>query len=622
MLFLTSEHKPLPPNLPTQTEAAFWLIVIVFLGVLLAAGTGASPLYMPPIVLSLLLLPLRAVLALPGRELAHQDSVATQNLQANGAYQQLQNAITGLAVQAGFHRPIKLVISRRPDEARAFGSWRRHYLLLGEAVATKLVEDLANETHRAKAQAMLLHEIGHIVHKDVQRIGYTRQLLRSCVTIVPWWMFFLMGWLSFSLLMGQAFLDFDPAGFANADPLLRELFAGAWNISPATRADIAGKVQTISLGLLLNFIVYAFWPIAVTGSVLWLFYWRQMVRVQEYYADALAATGIGGELAVLQAMGRYRTWFRPAVPAPRLAWRAWPAQFRVGIRRLLTPRSLAFVGQPARSIPAGLRQWFTLHPTYKQRYQCLQEPRQILAGWPQTAWPAAFLTLALDVMLISPLASYYLLGYPIHFGTLAIFALLSVWLLPHVVQGEPFGWPLAKGLLAIFGVRWLWLALNLGLLLGVVFLLPGIAYEELNLLVLAMSGFSRLPDAMPVTDPAGLALQIIPGYLLLQMFQLAVVVGLLLAYAAWQRAAARQPAAPGREVNWRRRHWLGLLAFMTAAITLLLTPVTDLLSGELATLWQPGRVIGYLVGLNCAAALLLANQHGRRHEPNNANHSG
>jgi hypothetical protein len=243
--------------------------------------------------------------------------------------------------------------------------------------------------------------------------------------------------------------------------------------------------------------------------------------------------------------------------------------------------------------------WLSFHPTYRQRAAACARPLAALYGWQRTAWSAAALVLALDVMLVSPLASYHLAGYPAHFGALAIFLLVSSWLLPFIGLKLPFGRPLALVLAVIFGVRWAWLALNVLLLLGLCVLAPEMAAEVMSLTILSGARTAALPAGDVVGDPLALALSVIPGLVALQLLQAAAVLAMLLAYWGLQGRAAGQ----GGPAEWPRRHWMLVLCLGVAAVTLVLSPLSRLIGGRPETLGQPGQVATYLLG---AAALVVA----------------
>lgn len=598
---LNSQARAIIRSLPTQTETAFWVIVVVFLGTLLIGLVGNFPIYMPPVVLSILVLPVRAVLASPDKELKREDKTTTKQLHDEGILARLQDAIDGNAARSGFRRPIRLVISQEANEMRAAGTWRRHYIFLGGKIARKIAADLDNPQHADKANAVLLHEIGHIANRDVQRISYTRELLYSCITVLPWWMALLTGWIGLSFLAGEAMLNFDIRAIPEADPIVQDVMAPLLELSPEERAEISEKMETLSVGLMLNFVISALWPIAAIALVLWLFFWRQMLRTREYYADHLASVVGGSELAVIKALGRYPVFFRPKPPQPI----TWTARIKQAINtrwQLIRPRPLALAAPPRRL----LNVW-SLHPNFIQRKTVLENPLQLFNNWWSVAWSTAILTLAIDVALINPLAFYYLVGYPAHLSAITTFALLSAWMLPFIALKKPFIRPLLLSLGLILGLRWAWLLFNVGFVLLVVFLMPDYALETFNLL--ALSGTAQMPESLPVAEPAPFILSILPAVFGLQLLQLITIPILLYLYYRLQRLVAGRRSL---RLSWGRRHWLLVVALSVAAVTLFLTPLSDLLSGEAANVIQPGRLVSYGVGLLAIVAALVMSIGGAR----------
>lgn len=232
---------------PNQTAVSFWIIVLVLLGVMIAGAIGPSPVLMWPTTLTILILPVRALLAWPDREIhKRQDRQATAVLTTNGALPRLQTTLTALATSNGYHEPIKVIIGPATDKINAVGSWRRHYLFIGQEIAQQLDSDLQTPQRQAVAEAALLHEIAHFLHRDVQRVGYTRELLRSSFIVILWWMFFLLGWLGFTGLAGQAYLNLDLSQVPNLPPMALELLEPVVALSPDERAEIVEKIDTIS----------------------------------------------------------------------------------------------------------------------------------------------------------------------------------------------------------------------------------------------------------------------------------------------------------------------------------------------------------------------------------------
>jgi Zn-dependent protease with chaperone function len=593
-------------TLPTQVEAAFWLISLVILATLFGGLVGGSPIWMWPIVLTILILPLRAVLALPGREVKRQDVVARQQLEAEGVYERLQTAIDQLATQAGFHQPIRLLISRRPRETRATGSWRRHYILLGAQIARQLDADLRLPEQRDKARALLGHEIGHLLHRDVQRIGYTRELLRACFVWLPWWMLFLIGWLGAAYLLVDSALHFNVGQIEGMTPELQTLVAPFMELSPQARAEILEKMETISFALIFGFIINALWPILTICFVLWLFYWRRMVRVQEYYADQLAADLTQNEQSLLYAFGRYPGWINPAVPDKNPWQRLKSAGSRLAAS--LSSPLFSFSGYGSLNLALLHRRfvrWFALHPTYRERAACLKEPAQLHRDWFGVAGAITALVVTLNVLLITPLISYHLMSNIAHFATLAIFLLLSTWLLPFMISGEPFKPYLVRMLLLIFGIRAVFALVDRAFMILLALVAPTTAGNFINYLILAMARYSRPLEELPVQDPFLFMLTNIPLYLAYQVIiPPAAVVFMLFLYYQLNHDLFRHMAVEDQgQMKWRHWHWFSVIALSISVTTLVLIPVADLLGGTLSL--SPARIFMHLAGLLAGLSLLV-----------------
>jgi hypothetical protein len=592
----------------------------------LGGMTMSAPIYMPLIIISMIVLSIRALLTLPEKELPLiEDKTETRRLKEEGAWEKIQTEISDLSRKIGCSGPVRLVVSKRPFEARAFGSWRRHYIVLGYKVADQVASDLDTTQHRLKVQALLLHEIAHISNRDVQRIGYTRKLLRVCVTVLPWWTLFLMGWLSAALLSGEAIVQFDLRSVSDMDPGMAELLAPSLNLSPEQQAEIVGKMETVSLELLLNFILSAFLPIIVIGFVLWLFFWRRMLRIREYYADQQALAGVNDVQIIKRAMVRYTILLRLQSNrhhvADTTAWwqilspaldtiAEWPiVQLLQKIKaKLHYPRNERLLNisdyfrKRQKSISTQIYLWFSTHPSNEDRWRCLEDISQIDSNWKETAWSTAVLVLALEIMLTTPLVAYHIVGYPIHISVIIIFLLVSAWMLPQIVQRKPVRRPLVNILIIIFGLRWLWLFLNLALLVFLVIFLPNYATPILNATIYSQAGFAGIPSDVFIVEPS-FVFELIPTYIGLQIVQMISVFLLLSIYYKWQQK--RVSDDQGAATDWSLRHWRGVAIFSLITIFLVLTPLSDLIGGEFNQLVQPNRLISYTIGVFLLVGTLL-----------------
>lgn len=593
---------------PNQTAVSYWIIVFVLLGVMIAGAVGPSPILMWPTTLTILILPVRALLAWPDREIKNRQNIAaTDALTESGTLFRLQTTLTTLAIDHGYHEPIKIIISAATDRINAIGSWRRHYLFIGQEIAQQLDNDLQTPERQAVAEAALLHEIAHFLHRDVQRVGYTRELLRSSVIVILWWMFFLLGWLGFTGQAGQAFLDLKPDELtAEMLPMVGELFTAIVTIPPDERAEIISKVETISIELVLNYVTNAFAPIIWMAFFLWLFFWRRMLRLQEHYADYFVNSVTQQPEALQTAWQNYEPQSLLVTPdQPRLLTRLQEKRHSLWFEMAdLLPFATSAGYQWVSEQLVQLRQWFRYHPTIEQRKTFLVNPQGIYDSWQSVALTTLALVLALEVLLITPLASYHTGTYIVHFPTLIIFVLLVTWALPFAVQQQAVWVSLRKSLILVYGVRWAWIALNFGLILFLAIVAPNYARSTLNSVAFAGGRFAGNLSTLPVDDALALTLSIIPTYLGLQLLSLGVVVLLLFIYLRLQRRAAQS----GQPVNWQRRHRCLVLTLAVAALTLVLTPLSDVLQGEADLIFRPMRLVSYGAGVACVLWRLTASR--------------
>jgi hypothetical protein len=583
----------------------WWIIVLVIMGVMIAGAVGPSPILMWPITLTILILPVRAFVAWPDRELKkRQDLQATAELTAAGVLPRLQTALTTLARNNSYHEPIKIIIGSATDKMNAAGSWRRHYLFIGHEVAQRLDSDLQAPERRTVAEAALLHEIAHFLHRDVQRVGYIRELLYGSFVVILWWMVFLLGWLGFIGLMGPAVLNFDLSQLSSMDPITLERLELIASRLSDRQAEIAKQAESVSIGLVLNYITNAFMPIIWMGFFLWLFFWRRMLRLQEHYADYFVNSILQQPSVLRAAWLDYEPQSLIIIAAQqklsvrlREAWRT--LLFRV---TELLPFVTSFWYWRLTDQFYQIKAWFNYHPTFDQRMTLLLNPRGIYESWQSVAFTTLALVLALEVLLVTPLIGYHVGStYVIHFATLAIFILLATWALPLLVQQQAVTSPLKKSLVLIYGLRWVWILLNFFAIIFLAVVAPDYAWEILNSLAFAGGRFAGNPSLFPVDNALDLILSIIPSYLGLQMLSLVAVLLLLLVYIRLQRRAAQTGAA----VNWGQRHRELVLTLSVAVTTLVLTPLSNVLQGEFEALFRLVPVLSYGLGIGCVLWLIV-----------------
>ena len=596
--------------LPSQTTVDFWIIVITILGIFVAGAIGFSPIPIWPITFSIFVLPILAFLAWPNKELAQQDLTQTKLLKETGVWARIQAEIRELAIQVGYQESIRLVISQRPFEVRAFGSWRRHYILLGSELAVKLANDLAHEENRKLAQVLLLHEIAHFAHRDVQRIAYIRQLLRSTSVLTLWWTIFSIGWAVTSWKGLHLLLNFDPTQLPDVDPILQPILMRFDEFLATRQVELAQAAKTFSLSNILFFIVYSLGYILSSNFLLWLVYWRRMIRVQEFYADQFVLRYVSHVGTVVRAFGRYSYW----MSTPQLLEPKRFAVIRQQVKHLWQFLDELFFSLSQRlyvfSIKTGkqIRYWLRVHPTIQERIYCLQQPEKIFKEWRGVAGSIVALILITNYAFTSPFANYHLpIQFQYQFISVGVFILLSTHLLPFIIMQWPVKVHFFKILSFILGFHFLNAFLDRFFLILTAVFAPNMANVMVETWILAVArvnfeGVSALDSStVPLVD---LLINTLPIYILSQFLLIPGTIFLLLwIYYRFQTMVVCQNLQARSSINWRRVHWFIILAISVSVMMLLVNPISSLTLGDW-NFFTFSKILSYGLGLAAIATLL------------------
>jgi hypothetical protein len=479
--------------LPSQTAILFWLIVAVVLGTVLVGSIGRSPIPVWPLALGLTLLPLRTFLARPERDLArHGLSSAGDDLA------DLQQAIKVNAVAIGLRRTPQLIVSPNKRPLYTFGTFRHWYIALSHETALRLQASLEDPDQAVVVQAKLVHELYHFKTGDYWQMGYVRELLRTVFLFMTWAAIFFCGYSFLLFVAAPDFVQLDPPELVNRiDYLSPEIHQ--WFVqllpSPAEMAEVRQKAATINFALVANFAVSATMPFVMLGGTLWGLYWPKLWRLRELYADAGVVQTQGEIIPYLSAL--------TGIPVLRL-------------RDFLSTRSREpTTSHPEKHRPHGGIQlwWKTIkelpkrHPGSTTRIACVKDPRKAFDSWGETAILAGSLTLLLDILLVSPLTLLDAGRWPMHFSTLAILVVVSLNLIPYLVQGKP-AWPvILKVVAAVVGLRLVWLILTLGLLISLLIFAPDLLDAALAASVAAVARFAGYSDELAFDDLTAFVVQ-------------------------------------------------------------------------------------------------------------------
>jgi hypothetical protein len=271
----------------------------------------------------------------------------------------------------------------------------------------------SNETRRA--EAVLLHELAHFVHRDVWMAFFSRSLLR--VTIVFMTLDLIVNMLTPFLYNSLvSFFDFSklwPPELIQAmgalNPQMLEAMLRPPQVAPAVwvRYEI--------------FVFSAHWPLILGSVVLLIFYWRALLRTRELYADGRVVQWQGDEQALWGQLIREQ------------AAQAIRPVLGTGVRE----RIAGWVTRLREVNVLGLKQarsWLDPHPSLKTRRECLNEPHRIYGSDVAIGVTAGVTVILLNLTLGSLFLSRYIRGPNSGVPFLVGFSVMSLSLLPFLCQ--------------------------------------------------------------------------------------------------------------------------------------------------------------------------------------------
>lgn len=462
--------------LPNQTTILFGLIVVVLIGSVIAGSFDSQP-FMWLLAVGLLLLPLRAFLDWPNREFRRY-----QLADAGSEFSDLTHIIQEEARTIRLARVPKLALSEQDIDPHTFGSRRRWYIGLSRRQALQLQEDLKDESKRPAIRAIILHELYHFKNGDYWQMGYTQALLRTAALFMTWAIVFLLGYGFFLLLVQPEVLRLDIAALVNQietlSPELKSFYitllpsAGEW-------AAAQQKAAEIDLRFVLYFISSAILPFIIISAVLWLFFYRKLLRIREIYADA----------GVIQT--QKATSF--LISAFFLTSRIVPVgkPFHLSILNELNKLSQNILYKIDSLLPKFVTRRFSRYPDVERRLVALVDPLKAFDSWAVTAFSLGSLALILEILLSTPLMLPYQGQWPLHFSVLAVSVVVTLALVTPLVLGNP-GWrPMLKIICLVVCLRLAWLLFTFAVMLFLLVVAPEMFIQIMSAAIISVARYSR-----------------------------------------------------------------------------------------------------------------------------------
>jgi hypothetical protein len=498
--------------LPNQTAVVFWLIVTVILGVFIGGSFTTTIIPFWPFGLAMLILPLRAFLGRPEREIAAQDLIPLQREDLLI----LKTEVTQLCNEIGLKKPPKLMISRNNYGVGTLGTFRHHYIALNEMHAEKLARDLNDPERARQARALLSHELYHFQNRDHLYIGYVGELLRTNFALMTWGLLFFLGFGLLLISAANEFLNLDIDQVISRLDMLPDLQSFMVQSLPSTAqiAELREKASSIDMGLVLGSAVSVIWPFIIIGfTILWV-YWPKLWRTREFYADAGMVRFPGSlviALSVITGIPPVYLASTPSLPnlgfsphrarGPFSHFRSW---FRAVSRRFVQIRQQKTVPDILRKCRRLISELPSIyHPGTSTRAECILHPELVFDSWQGTALLVGSLVILLDFLAMTPLTFHQMGRWPMHFHILASVILISLnYIIPAVAQGRNVAWGLLRIVGVVGGIRLVLILAILTLLAGMLFLAPTQLDNVLCYAVGVTAGVKQYSDNLCFSDPA------------------------------------------------------------------------------------------------------------------------
>jgi len=297
-----------------------------------------------------------------------------------------------------------------------FGSFTRHYVALSETLARHLERWLksSDEEKRHLSDALLIHELAHMLHHDVWMVGFSQSLLRVTIVFIT---------LNYLVAAMMPFLYNALVSFFDFSQLLDPDLIAMLRLLDPRATDIILHPPSIPPEAWLNYeavLLAAHAPLVIGRIILLAFYWRALLRTRELYADARVVVQQGTAKYLWEQL-QLQSAIQGIQSLPETWWEkltAWNVRWRTA------------VGLKWR----GITGWLGTHPARETRRKCLDTPHLIYGSDWAIGITAGSTVVLLNLILGSLFLSRYLRGPNSQIPFLIGFLVISLSLLPTLCQ--------------------------------------------------------------------------------------------------------------------------------------------------------------------------------------------
>jgi len=237
----------------------------------------------------------------------------------------------------------------------------------------------------------------------------------------------------------------------------------------------------------------------------------------------------------------------------------------------------------------------------------------VFDNWIGTAVLVGSLVLLLDILINSPLTLFYVGAWPMHFSTLVVLVLVSLSLIPTLLQGKSAWADLLKIVLVVVALRLGWLLLTIGLLVALLIFAPITLSEVLAAAVASTAHFAGYSGELTIADLSGFVMKATMLNLAQVVIVFVILVIALVSVTFLLRRLLTWYQLPQASQRLMRIGYslIGLVALLLGLT--ILPPVTTALLRTAELLNPAGILIGLLGLITCAIGFGLFLYADRRY---------